>query len=85
MNFGEFDFEEPPSAIIISGKSELPLNSIHITFKNEDNKRIIAEFKGCGEYTERRFELHGLAGRGELSFTFLPGSNFDFQWFRFER
>lgn len=85
LNFGEFDFEEPPSAIIISGKSELPLNSIHITFKNEDNKRIIAEFKGCGEYTERRFELHGLAGRGELSFTFLPGSNFDFQWFRFER
>lgn len=85
LNFGEFDFEELPSTIVISGKSALPLNSIHITFKNEDSKRIIAEFEGCGEYTERRFDLQGLAGKGELSFTFLPGSNFDFEWFRFER
>lgn len=85
LDYGEFDFRQSPSAIIISGKSELPLNSIHITFKGNENKRIIAEFEGCGEYTQRRFPIEGIEGKGNISFTFLPGSNFDFEWFTFER
>lgn len=85
LDFGEFDFDTPPASIVISGKSELPLNSIHINFKNEENRRIIAEFEGCNQYTERRFPLEGISGKGALSFTFLPGSSFDFGWFRFDR
>lgn len=83
LDFGEFDFTEPPSAIVITGKSSLPLNSIHISFKGEENKRIMVEFEGCTEYTERSFSVEGFKGKGNLSFTFLPGSNFDFWKFRF--
>lgn len=85
LDFGEFDFTESPKAIVIKGKSKLSLNSIHINFKGEENKRIIAEFKGCREYTERRFPVQGIKGKGNLSFTFLPGSNFDFWSFEFEK
>lgn len=83
LDFGEFEFKEPPKGIVICGRSELPVNSIHITFKGEENKRQIAEFEGCSEYTERRFEIEGISGRHNVSFTFLPGSKFDFGWFGF--
>lgn len=85
LDFGEFDFAEPPSAIVIKGKSALPLNSIHINFKGEESRRITAEFEGCGEYFERRFKVEGIRGKGNLSFTFLPGSNFDFWSFEFKK
>ena len=85
LDFGEFDFAEPPSAIVITGRSTLPLNSIHLNFKGEENSRILVEFEGCEEYTERRFPIQGINGKGNLSFTFLPGSNFDFWKFRFEK
>lgn len=85
LDFGEFDFGEKPSRIVIFGKSKLPVNSIHISFKGKDNRRQIAEFEGCEEYTERSFELEGITGKCNVSFTFLPGSEFDFGWFRFEK
>ncbi len=85
LDFGEFDFGEKPSRIVIFGKSKLPANSIHISFKGKDNRRQIAEFEGCEEYTERSFELEGITGKCNVSFTFLPGSEFDFGWFRFEK
>lgn len=85
LDFGEFDFEEAPSSIVICGKSDLPLNSIHITLKNAENQRQLAEFEGCSDYTERRFKIEGIKGKCGVSFTFLPGSNFDFAWFRFEK
>lgn len=85
LDFGEFEFKEKPKSIVICGRSELPLNSIHITFKGKENLRQIAEFESCAEYTERRFKLEETEGSCNVSFTFLPGSNFDFGWFRFEK
>ena len=87
LDFGLFNFEEKPSTVIISGRSALPLNSIHIIFKSEngDTQRILAEFEGCSEYTERKFSVSGISGKGNVSFTFLPGSNFDFNYFKFEK
>lgn len=86
LDFGEFDFgENSPSAIVITGRSELPLNSIHIIFSGETEKRVLAEFKRADEYTERRFTVDGVRGKCKISFAFLPGSNFDFKSFRFEK
>lgn len=85
VDFGEFDFtEKSPSKIIVCGKSQLPVNSIHLTFKGETEKRIQLEFTGCGEYTERAFDLPEIVGKYGVSFTFLPGSDFDFKTIRFE-
>lgn len=46
--------------------------------------RILAEFAGASDYTEREFSIDGISGRRSVSFTFLPGSEFDFKSFRFE-
>lgn len=84
LDFGEFDFgETPPSALAITGKSELPLNSIHVIFGGKFEKRIIAEFKCSDDYTERLFPLEEIPSKCKVSFAFLPGSNFDFKSFRF--
>ena len=85
LDFGEFDFTDGrPSKLVICGRSPLPLNSIHLTAGTE---RILCEFRTEGEsgYVEREFTLDGIAGKQNISFTFLPGSDFDFRSFRFEK
>ena len=85
LDFGEFDFDKNPvTKIIITGKSALPKNSIHIIFNGGSEKRILAEFEGAGEYTPREFPIEGISGNQKVSFAFLPGSDFDFLSFRFE-
>ena len=87
LDFGEFDFSErQPQKLIISGKSPLPLNSIHLILSGgEGEERIICEFGTDNnlEYSERIFDLKNVSGRKKVSFAFLPGSNFDFNYFRF--
>lgn len=84
LDFGEFDFDKiKPAAVIITGKSALPLNSIHVCFTGDTQKRVLAEFAAAPDYTARSFALEGITGKCRVSFTFLPGSNFDFKSFRF--
>ncbi|MCR5743087.1 MAG: DUF4982 domain-containing protein [Lachnospiraceae bacterium] len=84
LDFGEFDFgENAPSKIVITGKSALELNSIHVDFKGDVTVKKLCEFAGCEDYTAREFDLSGVKGRVNVTFTFLPGSNFDFRDFKF--
>ncbi len=84
LDFGEFDFtERKPVKLIITGRSSLPLNSIHAIFKGGSETRVLCEFEKAEEYTPREFEITGISGRCSVSFTFLPGSDFDFKSFRF--
>ncbi|MDE7353171.1 MAG: DUF4982 domain-containing protein [Acetatifactor sp.] len=87
LDFGEFDFtERRPTAVVITGKSALSVNSIHIIFSADTEMRVLAEFEGSEVYTQRSFSLDGLdgiKGRCKVSFVFLPGSNFDFKSFEF--
>ena len=57
--------------------------SINILVSGDTEARIIAEFEGAEEYTERTFPVEKLSGKCKVSFTFLPGSDFDFKSFRF--
>ena len=85
--YGDFDFTEfVPHKLIIKGRSALHVNSIHLLFKGEDGseKRILAEFEGAADYTEREFPVEGISGKGTAEFVFLPGSDFDFMSFKFE-
>lgn len=84
LEFGEFDFtREQPAALVIRGASAQPLNSIHVTLNGE---RVLCEFRtDSAEICERKFPLTGVSGKVNVSFTFLPGSNFDFESFRFEK
>ena len=89
LDFGTFDFAtEAPKQIRISGKSPLALNSIHLILTGADGeKRILCEFRteNADSYEERTFALQNITGKQQISFAFLPGSNFDFSYFRFEK
>lgn len=89
LDFGEFDFgENAPSRLVISGRSPLALNSIHLILGGEaGEKRILCEFRtDDGEnFVQKSFDLSGISGRQKVAFAFLPGSNFDFEWFKFEK
>ncbi|MFV0341806.1 MAG: hypothetical protein ACK5JH_02790 [Anaerocolumna sp.] len=46
---------------------------------------VAIEFPSIKEYTEIEFTLDSVTGRHNVSFVFIPGSNFDFEWLQFER
>jgi beta-galactosidase len=82
MDFGEAGF----SKIVICGRSRNDMNTVHIRFvsRDEDIVRIV-EVPYSDDYMEHEFRLDSVKGMKKVSFTFLPGSSFDFMWFRFIR
>lgn len=84
--FKDMDFTpQAISRIIICGRCLPDVNTIHIRFKGMEKEiNQLAEFRNAPEYTEQVFSLEPVEGLQEISFIFLPGSNFDFYWFRFE-
>lgn len=87
LAFEEMDFtSEGAAKLIVCGHSPIDKNSIHIRFASHENaSNQIIEFVQSEQYEEREFELEKIAGKQNVTFIFLPGSNFDFGWFRFER
>ena len=80
MDFGAESFEK----LVICGRSHNENNTVHIRFEGEDGSvNQIAEFAGSKGYLEREFMLAPVKGLQKVSFVFLPGSDFDFRWFRF--
>ncbi|WNS44199.1 glycoside hydrolase family 2 TIM barrel-domain containing protein [Paenibacillus sp. MMS20-IR301] len=73
------------SRIVICGRSALAGNTLQILFGGPDGEsKQLIEFAGSGSYTEREFVLEPpVSGSRTVTFLFLPGSRFDFKWFRF--
>jgi beta-galactosidase len=87
LEFTNMDFGDGGCArIVISGRSHGQANTIHVRFTGdgEDIKQIV-EFPVNADVTERSFGLTPVRGKKKVTFVFMPGSNFDFEWFRFER
>ena len=86
IEFEHMDFDEQgATGIVVCGRSELSGNTIHIQFdRGHDTVSRMIEFAGSPEYTARHFPLEPLIGSGKITFLFLPGSQFDMAWFRFE-
>lgn len=85
IHFGEFDFTAaPPSRLVITGRTPLDVNSIHVIFTDLQEKRMIAEFTHSEDYKTMSFPVEGIGGKQNVSFVFLPGCNFDFRSFHFE-
>lgn len=80
MDFGTKGFQK----LILCGRSVID-NTIHIRFNSIGGEIVqLAEFQSCHDFTEREFALESVKGLQTVAFVFLPGSNFDFKWFRFE-
>lgn len=87
LEFKEMDFtSEGASRLVICGKSPIDKNTIHIQFTGDEGEsKQLIEFIYSDEYEERVFNINKVTGMQKVSFIFLPGSNFDFKWFRFEK
>lgn len=84
LEFQDMTFEEDKDYVLtIFGKTELDKNTIVLCLLDgEKEERQILEFrKGEGA---QPFVLKPIKGTQNVRFLFLPGSNFDFAWFRFE-
>lgn len=80
MNFGNQGVKE----ITLTGRALTGSNTIHLRMKNEEGEtKEILEFPQSSEYTEVTFPIEHKKGKYDISFVFLPGSNFDFMSFRF--
>lgn len=79
MDFGETGTD----SIVICGRTPLQQNTIQLRFT--DGETQVLPFPHSEEYTELRFSLKKVAGEQKVTFVFLPGCNFDFKWFRFEK
>ncbi len=81
--FKNMDFADHPlHGIRIAGSTPLEGNTIHVRFYDgETEEKEIIEFRGNGGEVQE-FALPERSGRWDLTFVFLPGSNFDFEWFQ---
>lgn len=86
INYEGLDFGEGGSeALIISGETGNPMNQIQLRYTPAGGaqKTVLLEFQQDGG-REQRFDIPKLSGVNDVSFVFMPGSRFDFDWFRFE-
>ncbi|WP_020618278.1 glycoside hydrolase family 2 TIM barrel-domain containing protein [Paenibacillus daejeonensis] len=85
LEFSGMDFgESGVRRLVIRGRAPIN-NTIHVRFADETGEsNQLVEFTTSDGYEERSFELEPVRGNQRVTFIFLPGSNFDFDWFRFE-
>lgn len=84
--FTDMDFGAGTDGITIKGRAQNGDNTIHVRFFNgqEEIKQIL-EFKKSSGYEEQSFVLEPVCGKWEVTFVFLPGSCFDFEWLNFSQ
>ncbi|MHB8130524.1 MAG: glycoside hydrolase family 2 TIM barrel-domain containing protein [Mobilitalea sp.] len=87
LEFEPMDFtSDGATRLTVFGRSPIDKNSIRIRFANQEGEsNQLVEFTQSNDYEEQIFELEKIIGVQEVTFLFLPGCNFDFGWFRFER
>lgn len=86
LEYANMDFgEQGISRITICGRTPLANNTIHVRFVGEEGSvNQIVEFPHEEEYTVHSFDLQPVKGMQKVVFVFLPGCDFDFEWFQFE-
>ena len=74
------------TGLIICGSSPIENNSIHLKCTDIDTGEettTLLEFGHSDGYEERTYTIPAITGNKRIGFVFLPGSCFDFKWFRF--
>ncbi|SCY44723.1 beta-galactosidase [Lachnospiraceae bacterium XBB2008] len=86
MEYKDMDFgAEGIDSITIWGHTVNETNPVHVRFiRDNENIREVCEFKRSDEYGPQTFKLPHIEGKWNVTFVFLPGSNFDFESFKFE-
>lgn len=81
MDFGENQVK----TIVICGKTPHEANNIRLLTEWEDGRKEqeSLEFAYTETASEQTFTVQPKSGKAKISFVFLPGSAFDFEWFFF--
>lgn len=85
VEFGHMDFTDGFSKLAIRGRTDNPVDSVHIILNGKTEKRLMAEFVRTEDYSEQIFELEGISGECDVRLMFLPGCSFDLNYIRFEK
>ena len=98
IEFDGVDFgEDGANGVVICGKARAGANTVHLRMVkvSEDDQvspdeagteiKEILEFPQTSEYKEVTFQIDNRKGKWDITFVFLPGSDFDFKTFRFIR
>ena len=71
--------------LIICGHTPMEKNAVQLRLGSEGGETVqMVEFCHTEGVSEQAFSIDRIAGTRTVSFVFLPGSSFDFKWFRFE-
>ena len=85
--FDRMDFGETGCCgIRITGRSPLPANTVHLMFAAADGgetERRVVEFGPQADWGEQTFTFEPVTGARQVTFLFLPGTQFDFDSFTF--
>ncbi len=85
ISYEGLDFGEHGSrALIISGATANTVNSVQLRYTpaGGEQKTVLLDFTQDGG-REQSFDIPEISGVNDISFVFMPGSKFDFDWFRF--
>jgi len=85
--FDNMDFRNHTvEKISICGKTNHAVNNIRLMteWENGSKEQESLEFPYSETETVVTFAVTPKTGRGKVSFVFLPGSHFDFAWFKFD-
>lgn len=87
IEFEGMDFsKEGVSSVTVMGRSNNEKTSIHLLFTEEsDTTRRMIELPFSEDYIETTIPLESLYVKGKVSVLFLPGSNYDLKWLRFNK
>ena len=87
LEFAHMDFERGGDMrLVIRGQTPLQVNAVHVRVIGGDGRECLSQcpFRQCDQSEDQRFPVHVPQGRCTVLFVFLPGSQFDFEGFRFE-
>ena len=87
INYDAMDFGgQGAKALTICGCTANPENTVQLRYTPAGGVQssLLMQFAHSDGDSEQRFEIPTLTGVQDISFVFLPGTKFDFKWFRFE-
>ncbi|WP_162140150.1 glycoside hydrolase family 2 TIM barrel-domain containing protein [Haploplasma axanthum] len=85
FSFNNLNFNEGISSIKICGRSKKDNNTIRLQITNVDGNELVKniEFMKSQSFNIIDIKLDDIRGKSNVEFIFLPGSSFDFKWFKF--
>ena len=86
LDFGNMEFAYAGTMrLVLRGSTPLPVNTVHVRITGPDGEALVSQcaFRKSEKTEEQTFDVNVPQGNCNVAFVFLPGSDFDFDGFRF--